>query len=721
MPGESPPPQPRVFFGRDELIGEIVGSAERFLPVALIGPGGIGKTSIALTVLHNDRIKERFGDNRRFIRCDQFPPSLPHFLGRLSKVIGAGIESPEDLTPLRPFLSSKQMFIVLDNAEVVLDPLGTNAQEIYAVVEELSQLSNICLCITSRITTVPPGCKTLHVQALSIEAARDTFYRICDNGEQRDLVDNVLEQLDFHPLSVTLLATVANQNNWDANRLNKEWKKRRTAVLHTHHHRSLASTIEFSLASPMFQGLGPDARDLLGVVAFFPQGIDENNIDWLFPTIPDRANIFDTFCVLSLTHRGDGFITMLAPLRDHLRPKDPKSSMLLCATKERYFNRLSVDVYPDKPGHKEARWITSEDVNVEYLLDVFTSIDVDSDDVWDACANFMKHLTWHKRRPVMLGPRIEALLDDHPSKPKCLYELAQLLNLAGDHMESKRLLTHTLQLWREQREDFLVAQTLRLLANACRLTGLRKEGMELVKESLEIFQLLGDTVEQAHSLQVLAWLLYGDDQLVAAEEAASRVIDLLPDDSEQFLLCRCHRFLGYIHLSKGEVEEAINQFKAALGIATSFNWHTQLFWNHYSLAELAFYEGKYDDGNDHIECAKLHTVNYTYLLGRAMLLQASAWYRKRKMEEAKSEAMSAADVLEGLGASHALEESKALLRKIELAAASSEPVDNDEFPQTVRMHRSITYWILILVPCSGDRTIVVPARFLPNREMTRSR
>jgi hypothetical protein len=435
-PGESPPP-PSPCFGREELIEKIVVLAESLTPIALIGAGGIGKTSIALNLLHDDRIEKRFGDNRRFIRCDKFPPTLAHFLRRLSNVIGAGVENPEDLTPLRPFLSSHEMLIILDNAESVLDPQGAKSREIYPVVEELSQFKTVCLCVTSRIATVPRLCKRPIIPMLSVEVACDIFYGIYGDDDRSDIISSLLERLDFHALSITLLTTAAFHNMWNHDRLAREWDMRRTQVLCTDYNESLAKTIELSLSSPMFCELGPNARDLLSVVAFFPQGVDEKNLEWLFPTIFNRQNIFDKFCILSLTHQSNGFVTMLAPLRDYLFPKDPTSSPLLCTTKEAYSSRLSVDIDPDEPSFEEAKWITSEDVNVEHLLDVFTSTDADSDDIWDTCASFMRHLSWHKPWLVMLGPKLEELPDTHPSKAACLSQLAQLFNLVGNKVESK--------------------------------------------------------------------------------------------------------------------------------------------------------------------------------------------------------------------------------------------------------------------------------------------
>jgi len=639
---------------------------ENLAPLALIGPGGIGKTSIALTILHDDRIKQRFGDDRRFIRCDQFPASLSNFLRRLSAVTGAGVENPEDLTLLQSFLSSKEILIVLDNAESILDPEGADSREIYDVVEELSQFDNICLFITSRISTVPPDCEILDIPTLSTDAARDAFHGIYKRGKRSEVVDRILEQLDFHPLSITLLATVAHQSRWDTIRLTKEWERRRTSVLQTDHKKSLAATIELSLASPMFQELGPDARALLEVVAFFPQGIDENNLDWLFPTIPNRENIFDKFCILSLTHRSNGFATMLAPLRDHLYPKGPRSSPLLCATKEHYCSRLSVGTGPDKPSCEETQWITSEDVNVEHVLDVFLSTDADSNTTWEACADFMRHLRWHKRRPLVLGSRIERLPDDHPSKPRCLVQLARMLNSLGNFSESRRLRILTIKLWRERGNDHEVAKTLKFLASVNAELNCEADGISQAEEALEIYERLDDTVGQVDTLHRLALLLVNDNKVDAAEEAISRMINLSSDGPSQAQLYEHHSILGHICECRGEVDAAIDHHTKALGIASSVfspDKQTSILRD---LVALLLRQGRFDGIQLYIEQLKLHAVGDPLYLGFAMGSQARVWYEQGRFEEARSELLRAVGLWEKIGVlATATAQLKGLLQNVE--------------------------------------------------------
>ena len=664
--GELPPPPPRACFGRDELIEKVIGFAESLSPVALIGAGGIGKTSVALTVLHSDRIKDRFGDNRRFIRCDQFSASLTNFLSRLSKVICAGVENPEDLAPLRPSLSSKEVFIILDNAESILDPQGTDGSKIYGVVKELSQIDTVFLCITSRITAIPPDCERLDVPTLSMDAAHSTFYRIYNNNEQSDRIDEILTRLDFHPLSVTLLATVAHQNNWDTKRLAKEWEQYQTRMLQTEHNESLAVTVELSLSSPMFRKLGPHAQGLLGVVAFFPQGVDENNLDWLFPTIPNRNAIFDKFCILSLTYRSNGFITMLAPLRDYLCPKDPMASTLLRAVKDLYVTRLSIIVDPTMPEFEDSKWITSEDVNVEHLLDVFTSVDPNSNETWNGCNGFVAHLYWHKRRPTVLGPKIEQLPDDHRWKHRGLLELSRLSNLVGNRVEPTRLLTRALKLWRERGDDYWVARALHSLALANYSLGLIEEGIKQAKEALGVFERLGIKEDRVACLTILTRLFLEGQQLDKAEEAITRSINLL-EKGPEFSICDSHRLLGDILRDKGEREKAVQHYNIAIAIASRFDWHDHLFCIHHSLAIMFRNEDKLDDADAHIRQAKQHSTHDRYYLGRAVETQASIWYRQGRHQEAVSEALCAIEIYGKIGATRELEACRDLLHHIERA------------------------------------------------------
>ena len=356
---------------------------------------------------------------------------------------------------------------------------------------------------------------------------------------------------------------------------------------------------------------------------------------------------------------------MLAPLRDYLSPEDPKSCPLLCTAKERYFIRMSTKISRDEPDFGETRWITTEDVNVEHLLDVFTTIDANSDDIWNACLNFMMHLYWHKARLTVLWPKIEGLPDGHHFKPRCLFELSRLIRSIGNDEESKRLLVHALKLVGGWGDDDVNAQILLDLSDVNRVLGLPKEGIQQAKEALEIFERLGDTGKQADCLIRLAQSLWKDKQLDAAEDAAFRAIGILPEKGEQFRVCESHHALGEIYESKGEIEKAIHHLEVALRIASPFNWHDKLYSIHFSLATKFLREDRFDDAQAHLERAKPHVGNHAYGLGAAMMLQAMVWYKQHRLEEARSEALRAIEIYEKLGAANDIEMGRALLQLIQ--------------------------------------------------------
>ena len=356
-------------------------------PVALLGAGGIGKTAVALTLLDHDHIKAKFSHNRRFISCGELR-SYHDFLARLSKVTGVEAENTPDLSALRQFFASTYILLVLDSAETILDPYTPDAPAFYSAIEELSRIKTISLIVTTRISTVPTTCQHLQIPALSMIPAREFFYSIYTNRGNVTDIDSLLHQLDYHPLSINVLATVATQNRWKHPRLIQEWEKRRISLLETHHGQGLTAAIELSLKSPMFTRLGPNARDILGVIAILPQGVNEAELEWIFPTVSSIRDVVDTFLILSITHRNRGFVTILAPVREYL-VTGASSHTLFYSTRDQYLTRLRAiahDTKHDRPLLQDIQWLASEQVNIETILALPTRTNPPSVDFQPICS-----------------------------------------------------------------------------------------------------------------------------------------------------------------------------------------------------------------------------------------------------------------------------------------------------------------------------------------------
>jgi len=313
-PLSHPPQPPAIFFAREGMMNELLDLVEQFTSLSLFGAGGLGKSSIALSLLHDDRIKIKFGRNRHFIRCDDLTGSPEGFLASLSDSIG--IPRSMDVEGLRLHLGPSPLLLILDGADSALDPLAIGAAETVATIEEISRCQDVCLITTSRMDAEILGFLPIEVPVLSEDGARDTFYSLSNLGRS-SAVNDLIARLDSHPLSIHLLAGVVHGKDWDEAILLKEWDDDKTNVLEACHHQRLKDVVESSLRSPSIRRLGTTARDALEAIAVFPSGVKESRLNSMFPGISGMGEAVAVLCKFSLLYRRDGFVKMLSPFRFH--------------------------------------------------------------------------------------------------------------------------------------------------------------------------------------------------------------------------------------------------------------------------------------------------------------------------------------------------------------------------------------------------------------------
>ena len=238
---------------------------------------------------------------------------MDEFLGRLSEVIG--VRHLKDMAQLRSHLSqSPPRILVLDGMEPILDPLAPGAAEIASAIEEFNRCQNVCILVTSKIDTEITGFHRIEVPALSANGAQDVFYSRCRLGRSVE-VDNILEELDFHPLSINLLASTVRENYRDEATLLGAWDGGKTNILKASDRQSLADNIESTLATPTLQAHGMIALETLKALAALPGGVEESKLESTFAEISGIGNAIDALCESFLVYRQDGFFKMLSPFR----------------------------------------------------------------------------------------------------------------------------------------------------------------------------------------------------------------------------------------------------------------------------------------------------------------------------------------------------------------------------------------------------------------------
>ena len=116
------PAVPQIFFGRDAELAQIIqmittNTGSRPARIAILGPGGYGKTTLARAALTVDIIREHFGDARYFVPCESITSSGA-LLNELGKTLGVVKGGSDTLwSRIQVALSTKDSIVCFDNFE----------------------------------------------------------------------------------------------------------------------------------------------------------------------------------------------------------------------------------------------------------------------------------------------------------------------------------------------------------------------------------------------------------------------------------------------------------------------------------------------------------------------------------------------------------------------------------------------------------------------------
>ncbi|MDQ2816479.1 MAG: AAA family ATPase, partial [Actinomycetota bacterium] len=149
------PEEPNSFIGRERELSELRQMLRRTRALTLCGPGGIGKTRLALRVLAT--VAAEFPDGVWFVElADLQQPEL--VASRVAAVIGVGEEAGRPLLDtLADALRPRRLLLALDNCEHLIEA---------------------CAQVVQRLLASSPGLKLLATSREPLRVAAETIWRV---------------------------------------------------------------------------------------------------------------------------------------------------------------------------------------------------------------------------------------------------------------------------------------------------------------------------------------------------------------------------------------------------------------------------------------------------------------------------------------------------------------------------------------------------------------
>lgn len=255
--------------GRDALVTEVAASVEGCRLLTLVGPGGVGKTRLAVEV---GRLLREGRADRPVVVCELATAVESSAVDVVAAALAIdarpGVVLAERVASV---LGDGDVVIVLDNCEHVLDPIAGLAGHL------LAMCPNVTLLATSRerlrmpgeqVRLVPPlvlGADSTAV-SLFVERARDVTPAFDPGAAELATIVEIVRRLDGLPLAIELAAACLHTHEVDeiAAGLDSRFALLSSGHRGSAHHGSLRAAVAWS-----FELLEPSLRQTFEDLSIF--------------------------------------------------------------------------------------------------------------------------------------------------------------------------------------------------------------------------------------------------------------------------------------------------------------------------------------------------------------------------------------------------------------------------------------------------------------------
>src|SRR5882724_3442146 len=256
------PVRPIMMIGREKVVSEVSDKLRNERFVTLLGPGGIGKTTIAVAVAR--ALAKEFAGKAHFVDLESLTDPR-HVAGAVATSLGLALKSKDPGLELVDLVRSQKLLIILDSCEHVIEAVALVAEQLYQETEqvhllttsrELLKVEGEHCCRILPLDVPPDGSEQTAAIVLRYPAVQLFVRRVAARAggvvltdEEAPFVAEMCRKLDGLPLAIELAAgqvAVLGIKNTVArlvSRLELLNLSHRTAV---HRHRTLKAALDWS-------------------------------------------------------------------------------------------------------------------------------------------------------------------------------------------------------------------------------------------------------------------------------------------------------------------------------------------------------------------------------------------------------------------------------------------------------------------------------------------